>query len=454
MDTFVGTRIVFLLSLAWLSLAACSEEDRSAPGASGESGEAEGISSLDETGQEGPPEQSSGPKLDLASDYDAGDNVGDCGSLGGGEAQDAFSIIWIANSSEGTVSKVDTETATEIARFRTGPGDDPDPSRTSVNLFGEVAVANRSGSVTKIAARLEDCIDANLDGEITTSSGPEDVLEWGADECVLWHHEVGFDIEVAGHQGGPRAVAWDAGTEGPEGCPHDPKLWVGWRAQPAKRVVVRRLDGASAEVEGEVEIDDWQQNWGHGTYGGATDIDRNFWGLGTGGTLIRVDAGSFEVSRFDNPEPDRVVYGIALDGEGNPWLAGWDGTLWRFEVESETWEDRGQVGSGARLRGLAIDQDGHAWLAANQGCGLVRYDTLLGETLAAHIELPGCDEPVGVSVDREGAIWVVDRAANTAFRVDPDSQLVDASVTGLVDPYTYSDMTGAGLDVVVNPRVG
>jgi len=31
---------------------------------------------------------------------------------------------------------------------------------------------------------------------------------------------------------------------------------------------------------------------------------------------------------------------------------------------------------------------------------------------------------------------------------------VAATVEGLVDPYTYSDMTGAGLDLVVNPPVG
>jgi streptogramin lyase len=74
--------------------------------------------------------------------------------------------------------------------------------------------------------------------------------------------------------------------------------------------------------------------------------------------------------------------------------------------------------------------------------------------MAAHIELPGCEEPVGVSIDAAGSVWVVDRGASTAYRVDPDTQTVDATVTGLVDPYTYSDMTGAGLDVVVNPPVG
>ncbi len=413
-----------------------------------------GIGDSGESGDTDASGDSSGIKLDVVGESDAaGENVGDCGS-DDPNSSEAFSIIWIANSSEGTVSKVDTAEAVELARYRTGPGSDSDPSRTSVNLFGDVAVGNRSGSVVKIAARIENCIDFNQDGEITTSQGPDDVLEWGADECVLWHHDVGFDPSIAEHQGGPRGIAWDAGTPGPDGCPQDPKLWVGWRNQPHESVIVRRLDGATGEPEGEVTISNWQQNWGHGTYGGATDKNRDFWGLGTLGTLIRVDADTLAVQRWDNPEQGRVVYGIALDAEGNPWMAGWDGSLWRFHVESETWEDRGQVGGPTRLRGLAIDADGHAWIAGNDDCGLIRYDTIAGETVAAHIELPECEEPVGVSIDAAGSVWVVDRGASRAYRVNPDTQSVDATVTGLVDPYTYSDMTGAGLDIVVNPPIG
>ncbi|MCS6799014.1 MAG: putative metal-binding motif-containing protein, partial [Myxococcota bacterium] len=62
-------------------------------------------------------------------------------------------FIWIANSGEGTVSKVDTRTFVEVARYITGPaGRGNDPSRTSVNTEGDVYVGNRSGrSLTKIS---------------------------------------------------------------------------------------------------------------------------------------------------------------------------------------------------------------------------------------------------------------------------------------------------------------
>ncbi len=133
-----------------------------------------------------------GEVFDVFGDADLpGDNGGDCSGGGSGGDGFDFSYIWIANSPEGTVSKIDTVMATEVARYRTGPGA-PDPSRTSVNLEGDVAVLNRTGSVSKIAATLKDCTDANGNGIIETSSGPADILTWGADECVVWHTELDY----------------------------------------------------------------------------------------------------------------------------------------------------------------------------------------------------------------------------------------------------------------------
>jgi hypothetical protein len=191
-----------------------------------------------------------------------------------GTASADFSIIWIANSPDGTVSKIDTKTATELARYRTGPGS-PDPSRTSVNLSGDVAVSNRQGTVTKIAAEIEDCVDADGDNMITTSQGPADVLDWGADECVLWHHDAGFDETIAGSTGGPRATAWEGGEIDPTTCEYaEADLWFAFRNQPETSATIRKLDGDDGSPVGEVVIPDWPCNWGHGPYGGAIDAAR------------------------------------------------------------------------------------------------------------------------------------------------------------------------------------
>ena len=175
----------------------------------------------------------SGAATDVDADDGADAESGSGGSSGGpadpgggpepcGEGGSIdFSFIWIANSPEGTVSKVDTQSATEVARYRTGPGE-PDPSRTSVNLAGDVAVLNRAGGVAKIAAIEERCVDANGDGIIQTSTGPDDVLDWGADECVLWYQDLPFVPDPdGGNRWGPRPIAWDFGVMDPDGDPCD-----------------------------------------------------------------------------------------------------------------------------------------------------------------------------------------------------------------------------------------
>lgn len=390
-----------------------------------------------------------GMKLDLpAESTDSGfpGNGGDCNG-NGMENDYEFSIIWISNSGEGTVSKIDTEAAVEVARYRTGPIAAPDPSRTSVNLRGDVAVANRSGSITKIAANPMRCVDKNGNGTIDTSQSGGDVRAWGEDECVLWHHDLGFPQGLDSNQGGPRAVAWDAGD--PAQCYLGARVWIGWRDQPNAGVKLRRLDGDTGVEQVTVDVPDWQCNWGHGTYGGAIDKDGAFWGLGTLQTLVRVDPQSLAVDRWEGP--GGVVYGIAIDKRGTPWLGGWDGQLWHFDRDTAAFVSHGVVGPG-RLRGLMIDKQGHAWLAGNDPCALVRFDTEAGQVVDGNIALPGCSEPVGVSIDRDAYVWVVDRAANRAYKVDPDTYGI-VTVEGLVAPYTYSDMTGAGLDLVVNPPV-
>ncbi|HFE44114.1 MAG TPA: hypothetical protein ENJ18_01285 [Nannocystis exedens] len=387
-------------------------------------------------------------KLDLGDDSTL-PGGGDCSDVLPKPGDEDYSIIWISNTGQHTVSKIDTASATELARYRTGPGE-TDPSRTSVNLRGDVAIANRSGSVVKIANQIGDCVDKNVNGVIDTSTGPDDLRDWGSDECVLWFHDLAFPKGLPSNQGGPRAIAWDGGAA--SNCFATAMVWVGWRDQPSNNVMIRRINGVSGETDSEVLAENWEGNWGHGTYGGAATKGGSFWGLGTRANLVHVDALSLEVSRYKGP--DVVLYGITLDADGEPWLAGYDnGHIWRFHSDTAEFQDLGKAGSSARLRGLAIDKQGFAWIAGNDPCALIQYDTTTESIVNGEIALPGCAEPVGVSIDRYGQVWVVDRDANRAYKVDPETYEI-VMVDGLVSPYTYSDMTGEGLGLVVNPPVG
>jgi streptogramin lyase len=375
------------------------------------------------------------------------------GGSGGGVADLDFSFVWIANSAQGTVSKIDTRTGGEVARYFTSPYESSgDPSRTAVNPAGDVAVTSRAGGVTKIAAALDRCEDRDASGEIDTSTGPDDVRPWGTDECVRWHVELpGGGSDPVNHQG-PRPTAWDPGTAD-DRCS---RLWVGWWHEGQNRGYFRRLAGADGALIDEVEVADWDSSgtskaWG--PYGGAVDAAGDLWVLGWGGPLVRIDGVTLQVARWEAPSGTHP-YGLALDADGRPVMAGTNGHLQRFDPVAEAFEDLlvpGTVG-GRILRGLAIDRDGVAWVAANEPCGLVSVD-LATLTLRPEVALPGCEVPVGVGVDIDGAVWLPDQTADLAFRHDPATGAV-TTTDNLVRPYTYSDMTGAGLDLVVNPPTG
>ncbi|MEX1363720.1 MAG: hypothetical protein AB1Z98_11370, partial [Nannocystaceae bacterium] len=104
----------------------------------------------------------------------------DVGSPGGGfdGCGCELAYIWVANSAEGTVSKINTSTMVEEGRYLTRPDGNGDPSRTSVNLAGDVAVANRFGGLVKFRADASTCVEHNGMPGIQTSSGPTDVLPW------------------------------------------------------------------------------------------------------------------------------------------------------------------------------------------------------------------------------------------------------------------------------------
>jgi DNA-binding beta-propeller fold protein YncE len=387
---------------------------------------------------------SGGIKLDII-EHDVPGHGHACteGGGGGGLSDEAFSYIWVSNSPNGTVSKINTETGIEEGRYRAGPGTS-DPSRTSVNLFGDAVVVDRAGGIAKIAVVEERCVDLNGNGVIDTSQGPNDVRAWGADECVLWHQQLPSGGLVT-NQFGPRPVAWEG--LGAKDCTK-PRVWVGWRDSSMGHF--RRINGETGEIEDSVSVP-WPGNqWG--PYGGATNQQGDFWVLGWQyGPLVRIDGTNLVPKVYQIPSPPgdtQWTYGMALDADGHPWIAG-SATVYHFNPDTEQWSFISVP--GANMRGMMIDAEGRAWIANNGASRLVEIDTISKTVANAAVPLPGAVTPVGVSIDSEGKVWVVDQGASLAFKVDPDTYQTLLTVSGLIQPYTYSDMTGAGLGLVTFP---
>ena len=419
-----------------------------------QSGDGDGDPAGDGDGDSGDGDGDSGD-----GDGDSGDGDGDSGDgdgdpvdpcMGMGPPQFDFSYLWVANSPQGTVSKIDTLNGTEVARYNSGPPGSRDPSRTSVSGDGKYAVVvNREGGMTMVAAEEDDCIDSNNNNQIDTSSGPNDVLAWGEDECVIWN----IDLPGSGSQG-PRPVSWTIGEQNLQTCEYSAgDVWVGWYEQQQNTGQFRLVEGLTGNTLETVPVPDWSgENWG--PYGGAIDSENNFWvaGWGSAGPVVKIDGETLEATHYGNP--GGWIYGMGLDLAGNTWSAGCgNGNVYRFDKQNESFSQVASLNAGC-LRGLQVDSNGVAWIAKNGPCGLAAIDTTVDPPVVidGNIPLQGCSTPVGVSIDAEGFVWVVDQGASAAFKVDPETYQVVDQVGGLVSPYTYSDMTGAGINAQINPQ--
>jgi hypothetical protein len=384
---------------------------------------------------DGPGDASDGEiKLDAgpATDIPVGGCAGDHGGQGPmGDAEVEFSYIWIANSTQNTISKIDTQTMQEMGRYLVRPDGGGSPSRTSVNTSGDVAVASRNGGVTKVIANPENCPDLNGDGVITTSTGGGDIKAWGEDECVVWHTPFNYSSQ--------RPVAWAQGEWNPNTCQYDnQKLWTSGLGPQGVEVLL--LNGETGAVEQTIPIPGFVGETGFGIYGAAVDGAGNFWGAPLrNGTLVFVDRETFAPRTWTIPQQS---YGMTVDSDGYVWTCATSAA--RFDPMSESWQS---VQTGG-LGGCMADGQGKLWVAAGDYNGfnftnsrLVAVDT---QTVQVVDNIPLPKYSHGVSIDFQGYVWGVTFMEPEAYRVDPVTKHID-TFTGLTGPYTYSDMTGFAL---------
>ncbi len=361
-----------------------------------------------------------------------------CSGGGGGGLE--FSYLWVANSAEGTVSKIDTTTLTEVGRYIVRPDSAGNPSRTSVNLTGDVAVANRAGDLVKIWARESDCQEQNGMPGIQTSTDATP-LAWDVEECRAWYVDMPYDVQ--------RPVAWTAGTFEEASCSWiEQKVWTtGGLAGVNGSVHAIRIDGDSGDIDVDLPVPEIAVDWA-GPYGGAVDSAGDFWfhsrdaGLPHPLVHVAADGSSYEII----PVPDPVnPYGITVDSNNRVWLAGYEGGIGRYDPVAGTW----QTVVGYTGLGIQEDAQGRMWMA------IYPWDTTTGVhafdvNTMAHvmtIDMTGvAPSSRGISIDFDGYVWMVDQNAS-AWRIDPASQTWQ-SYSGLTGPYTYSDMTGWGLSLV------
>jgi DNA-binding beta-propeller fold protein YncE len=446
-------RVTLTVLVALLPLA-CGDEGRPT---------GEGVDSLDSLGDEigtgddtpetGDDQSTEGPeKFDFGAQEDVPLVDGCGGDGGGGMGEVDFSYIWVANSPESTISKINTMTMVEEGRYLTRPDAVGNPSRTSVSLSGAVAVANRAGGITKVIAESEKCNEmANGVPGLQTSAGAGNVLPWGQDDCLAWYSPMPYDLQ--------RPLAWAPAevVQTPDGeCEYvNEKLWTtGAYSNQGGTVVAIRINGDTGAVEANVPVPEITSIGGLGPYGGAVDQGANFWFTHREGAapfpLVRVDAVTLAYTIY--PVPVEVhPYGITVDSKGRVWIAGTAGGTTRFDPATQTWATL------PGLTGLGLQEDGlgRMWVAVypwDVQRGVYGIDSETATQIDFIDMTPYAPQSRGISIDAEGNVWMVDQTSS-AYRIDPETKQWQV-YSGLNAPYTYSDMTGWGLKNVTPPSQG
>lgn len=335
-------------------------------------------------------------------------------------------LIWIANSGEGTVSKIDTTTRQELARYCTAPGCGGDPSRTTVGLSADVVVANRGGgSAVRIASDDTGCVDRNKNGKIDTYKGSGPVppqFHWTAgqpdspDECVVWW----TDLTMGGSSPLPRAAGFDAeiGDKG------ELSVYVYIGLYNTGQLV--RINGTTGAIVKTITVPG-------NPYGLVVDKDANVWIQSGSGGLVKVDvkAGDAVTSH-----PLSCAYGIAADPQGRIYTSG-AGCLARFDPATGKTETLQGVTGG----GVAVDQKNHVWTGESELFEVDASGPVM--KLVGRAQQGGH----GAAIDNDGHPWAIPIGAGVAYKIDLTKMdgsgryVADAANVG-GGSYTYSDMTG------------
>lgn len=327
-------------------------------------------------------------------------------------------FIWIANSPQNTVSKVDCKTITEVGRYSVCS----DPSRTSVDLEGNVWVACRGdGKVAKIIADKTKCIDKNGNGIIETSTNNSPINN---DECIK------FVVQ-------PNKGTYARGAA----VDKDNNVWIGyWNT---KSLV--RLNANSGAIMTDI-------NLGCEPYGLVIDQKGIIWGQGAGcGSLLMIDPLTGIVNKSNTVPQLKYpsgAYGLNVDKYGRIWVASGNSAS-VYDPKTLQWKVINMQWGGGR--GIATSNDGYIYVAVDSSGGAVKINGNVDPPIVEGF-IKGAGQPVGAALDYDGFVWVVNQGGSSATKLDPKTMSAVGTVPVGSSPYTYSDMTGYTLNYFTAPK--
>jgi hypothetical protein len=338
--------------------------------------------------------------------------------------------LWVANTLDATLDRIDPAAEAIVARYRTGG---VEPTRVAVDYVGDAFVTHRSPegapALTKVAASLDRCVDRDGSGTIDTSSGPSDVRPLGEDECVV------FSVPVGDVGGMGRALAIDGDTSRSPGG----DAWVGLYGE-QKVVHVSGADGAELQRIATPSFS---------PFTAAFDPWGRLWVGSQDGELRRIDrrASPPEVQGFEIPGPCYQLYQLAAGPGGVLLESGFsceEARLYRPDSDRYATTGTAQSARGALIyggRGYVTHTDGRLSILRLVPLSVERVVDLFALGMQP-------TDTIGVAADAEGMIWTVSAQGGpsgmgVATRVDPESGEVRAQVPLGLGPHVQGDLTGS-----------
>ncbi len=323
-----------------------------------------------------------------------------------------FSYIWLANSGEGTISKIDIDTGQELAKYYTGKEVNTKPCYIAVDIEGNCWVVNyNSGTVLKILVSdyidknnngiKDTSFDFNEDGQITD----DEVLPWGEDEVVI---EITDFIENK-----PVTIAVDK----------ENRIWIGL-ANPAKYIILRS-DGTYIS---EVDI--------IGIPFITTASSKGFiWSYNRELNLMEV-IDLKNMTYIGNYTFEDRIKDFILDGNGQVWGITDGNKLFRFNIEEEktvyfSVPDRD-------FRGIANDMGNNIWLLSADK-KLLCFNTKGKPVYYKNLKIDEI-EPDGIIIDYKN-IWTINSKSDSISKFDMKGNYISTYSCGSF-PINRGDITG------------
>ena len=295
-------------------------------------------------------------------------------------------VIWVANTQEGTVSKVDTKTGRELGRYRTGPEKYTEYRR---HLFiAEEKIPHRWFVVGP---------PPEWHGEYGVFRHPDlkeplkykiqlGILSYTTKENVIKEIERPYEVRPE-----PVAMAVDL----------ERNVWVANRGD---GTVVKVLDRLGCDFNGNGEVDTCEDTNRNGKIDGG---ELRAWGEDE-----RV-LGGYEVGAFDS-EPTV----LAVDADNHVWV-GLHKEERFVKLHGASGEELQAVDVWGAPTWAMVDRHGYLWVKDN---GITKIDTMTGE-VAARFDVAG----TCMTITREDYAWVSGAGVDGMLKVDlRNGRVIDA----------------------------